>query len=156
MAEPEANGGGVALELEVATGAAVEETGDEVPDDGGLEHDEEGAELGGVVAVFEGVEIAPGGAGAGPDAASPTGEWTAGHWGLLCGCVFLLCGLKPAASVEGRAEALQLREGAQPCAPTTVALRRAQGERGRPYGSMVRGGGETWEREVAADSGVDK
>jgi hypothetical protein len=88
MAEPEADGGGVALELEVAAGTPVEETGDEVPDDGGLEHDEEGAELGGVVAVFEGVEVAPGGAGAGPDAApstalragSPAGKWTAGHW----------------------------------------------------------------------------
>jgi hypothetical protein len=55
MAEPEANGGGVALELEVAAGAAVEETDDEVFDEGGLEHEDEGPELGGVVAVLEGV-----------------------------------------------------------------------------------------------------
>jgi hypothetical protein len=75
MAEPEADGGGVALELEVATGAAVEETGHEVSDDGVLEDEEEGPELGGVVAVFEGVEVASGGAGAGPDAASSAGEW---------------------------------------------------------------------------------
>jgi hypothetical protein len=81
MAEPEADGGGVALELEVATGAAVEETGEKVADGRGVEEEEEGPELGGVVPVLEGVEVALGGAGAGPSAASLAGWWVVRHWG---------------------------------------------------------------------------
>ena len=71
MAKPEADGGGVALELGVATGPAGEETGDELADGRGLKEEEEDSELGGVLSVLKGVEVAFGGAGAGPAAASP-------------------------------------------------------------------------------------
>jgi len=53
--EPEADGGGVALELGVAAGAAGDEAGENVPDGRGVEEDEEGRELGGVLPVLEGV-----------------------------------------------------------------------------------------------------
>ena len=78
--EPEADGGGVALELAVTAGLASDEAGDEVFDGGGVEEDEEGAELGGVLPVLEGVEVAFGWAGAGssaaPSAALRTGPST--------------------------------------------------------------------------------
>jgi hypothetical protein len=67
--EPEADGGGVALEAAVTAGLAADEAGDEVLYGGGVEEDEEGPELGGVSAVREGVEVASGGAGAGSFAA---------------------------------------------------------------------------------------
>lgn len=63
--EPEADGGGVALEAAVTAGLASDEAGDEVLEGGGMEEDEEGAELGGVPPVLEGVEVALGCAGAG-------------------------------------------------------------------------------------------
>ena len=73
MAKPEADGGGVALELGVATGPAGHEASDNLVDGGCLEDEEEGPELGGVLPVLEGVEVALGGAGAGPPAASLAG-----------------------------------------------------------------------------------
>jgi hypothetical protein len=78
VVEPEADGGGVALEAALTAGLATNEAGDEVLDRGGVEEGEEGAELGGVPPVLEGVEVAPGGAGAGsfaaPSAALRTGS----------------------------------------------------------------------------------
>ena len=79
--EPEADGGGVALEAAVTAGLATDEAGDEVLYGGGVEEGEEGPELGGVSAVREGVEVAPsagsgqalGCAGAGSFAASRHG-----------------------------------------------------------------------------------
>jgi hypothetical protein len=67
--EPEADGGGIALEAALTAGLASDEAGDEETKGGGLEQGEEGPELGGVSAVLEGVEVAPGGAGAGSFAA---------------------------------------------------------------------------------------
>ena len=67
--EPEADSGGVALELPVTAGLASDEAGDEVFDGGGAEEEDEGAELGGVPPVLEGVEVALGCAGAGSSAA---------------------------------------------------------------------------------------
>ncbi len=69
VVEPEAEGGGVALEVTVSAGLASDEAGDEVLDGGGVEEGEEGPELGGVAPMLEGVEVADGGAGAGPSAA---------------------------------------------------------------------------------------
>ncbi len=70
--EPEADGGGVALEAAVTAGLASDEAGDEVLYGGGVEEGEEGAELGGVSAVREGIEVASGCAGAGSFAAPST------------------------------------------------------------------------------------
>ena len=70
--EPEADGGGVALEAAVTAGLASDEAGDEVLYGGGVEEGEEGAELGGVSAVREGVEVASGCAGAGSFASPST------------------------------------------------------------------------------------
>jgi hypothetical protein len=69
VVEPEADGGGIALEAALAAGLATDEAGDEVLDGGGVEESEEGPELGGMAAVLEGVEVALGGAGAGSFAA---------------------------------------------------------------------------------------
>jgi len=69
VVEPEAEGGGVALEVAVSSGLASNEAGDEVLDGGGVEEGEEGPELGGVAPMLEGVEVADGGAGAGSSAA---------------------------------------------------------------------------------------
>ena len=80
--EPEAEGGGVALELTVTAGLASDEAGDEETEGGGLEEDEEGPKLGGVLPVLEGVEVAPGCAGAGSFAASPRGGQVVGHGSL--------------------------------------------------------------------------
>jgi hypothetical protein len=86
MAEPEANGGRVLLELDVAPGPAVEETGEKIADGGSVEDDEEGPELGGVLPMLEGVEVALGGASAGLPAAPSTalraGSFAVGvrHW----------------------------------------------------------------------------
>jgi hypothetical protein len=86
VVEPEAEGGGIALEAALTAGLASDEAGDDVLDGGGVEEGEEGPELGGVPAVLEGVEVALGGAGAGsfaaPSAALRTGP---GHSGLLWG-----------------------------------------------------------------------
>jgi hypothetical protein len=70
--EPEANSGGVALELTVAASLASDEAGDEVFDGGGSEEGDEGPELGGVLPMLEGVEVAFRGAGAGSLAAPST------------------------------------------------------------------------------------
>ena len=67
--EPEAEGGGIALELAMTAGLASDEAGDEVFDGGGVEEEDEGAELGGVLPMLEGVEVALGCAGAGSSAA---------------------------------------------------------------------------------------
>jgi hypothetical protein len=74
VVEPEADGGGVAVEVMVAAGLAGDEAGEEVAKGGGVEEDKEGPELGGVPPVLEGVEVALGGAGAGSLAASGH-EW---------------------------------------------------------------------------------
>lgn len=79
MAEPEADGGGVAVEVGVAAGLAGDEAGEKLAEGGRVEEDEEGPELGGVLPMLEGVEIALGGAGAGSLAASR-------HWSLLSVC----------------------------------------------------------------------
>ena len=83
--EPEADGGGVALEAAVTAGLASDEAGDEVLYGGGVEEGEEGPELGGVSAVLEGVEVASGCAGAGSFAASRHGVEPPfmGWWGML-------------------------------------------------------------------------
>ena len=83
--EPEADGGGVALEAAVTAGLATDEAGDEVLYGGGVEEGEEGPELGGVSAVLEGVEVASGCAGAGSFAASRHGVEPPfmGWWGML-------------------------------------------------------------------------
>ena len=73
--EPEADGGGVALEAAVTAGLASDEAGDEVLYGGGVEEGEEGPELGGVSAVREGVEVAFGCAGAGSFAAPSAGPF---------------------------------------------------------------------------------
>ena len=92
VVEPEADGGGVALELAVTAGLASDEAGDEETEGGGAEEDEEGPKLGRVLAVLEGVEVALGGAGAGSLAAPsvsgrgkhrPYGCMVAGHGSLL-------------------------------------------------------------------------
>jgi hypothetical protein len=83
--EPEAEGGGVALELTVAAGLASDEAGDEVFDGGGVEEEDEGAELGGVPPVLEGVEVGLGCAGAGSAAAPPSGGQVVGHGSLPSG-----------------------------------------------------------------------
>jgi len=99
MAEPEADGGGIALEVGATPGLARCEAGDKVVHGGRVEEDEEGRELGGVLPVLEGVKVALGGAGAGPPAASLAGGVR--HWGPPL-CVVDLCGLKPAASIWGQ------------------------------------------------------
>jgi hypothetical protein len=80
--KPEADSGGVALELAVTAGLASDEAGDEETEGGGLEEDEEGPKLGGVLPMLEGVEVALGGAGAGSSAASPSGGQVVGHGSL--------------------------------------------------------------------------
>jgi len=70
VVEPEAEGGGVALEVAVTAGLASDEAGDEVLDGGGVEEEDEGPELGRVLPMLEGVEVALGGTGAGSSAAS--------------------------------------------------------------------------------------
>ena len=67
--EPEADCGGIALELAVTAGLASDEAGDEEAEGGGVEEEDEGPKLGGVLPVLEGVEVAPGCAGAGSFAA---------------------------------------------------------------------------------------
>jgi hypothetical protein len=69
VVEPEAEGGGVALEAALTAGLASNETGDEVLGGGGVEEEDEGPELGGVPPMLEGVEVALGCAGAGSFAA---------------------------------------------------------------------------------------
>ena len=81
VAEPEADGGGIATGLGVTAGLLGDEAGEKLADGGRLEDEEEGPELGGVPPVLEGVEVALGGAGAGPPAASLAGGRTVGHWG---------------------------------------------------------------------------
>ena len=83
VVEPEAEGGGIALELAVTAGLASDEAGDEVFDGGGVEEEDEGAELGGVLPVLEGVEVALGGAGAGSSAAPSTALRTSSGPGSL-------------------------------------------------------------------------
>ena len=90
--EPEADGGGIALELAVTAGLASDEAGDEVFDGGGVEEDDEGAELGGVLPVLEGVEVAFGWAGAGSSAASRHGYEPPFGRVVLAGAMDL-CGL---------------------------------------------------------------
>ena len=72
-AEPEADGGGVALELGAAAGLALHEAGEKLVEGRGVEEGEEGPELGGVLPMLEGVEVAPRRAGAGSSAATPAG-----------------------------------------------------------------------------------
>jgi hypothetical protein len=129
MMKPEAYGGGVAAELGVAMGPALDEADEKRAHGRAVKEDEEGPELGGVEPVLEGVEVAFGGAGAGPFAASFAGRLVVGHWGLLCVCL----------STDFR----RRRMGAASSAPTT-----GQG-RALPYGSIVEGVGERWEGEVA-------
>ena len=85
--EPEADSGGVALELVVTAGLASDEAGDEETEGGGVEEEEEGPKLDGVLAVLEGVEVALGGTGAGAFAASPWGGQVVGHGNLPWGFV---------------------------------------------------------------------
>ena len=73
--EPEADCSGVALELAVTAGLASDEAGDEETEGGGVEEEDEGPKLGGVLPVLEGVEVAPGGAGAGSFATPSTGPF---------------------------------------------------------------------------------
>ena len=87
MMKPEAYGGGVAAELGVAMGPALDEADEKRAHGRAVKEDEEGPELGGVEPVLEGVEVAFGGAGAGPFAASLAGNLVVWHWGLLCVCL---------------------------------------------------------------------
>lgn len=80
--EPEADSGGVALELAVTAGLASDEAGDEETEGGGVEEEDEGPKLGGVLPVLEGVEVALGCAGAGSFAAPPSGGEVVGHGSL--------------------------------------------------------------------------
>jgi hypothetical protein len=77
VVEPEADGGGVALEAALTAGLASDEAGDEETEGGGVEKEDEGPELGGVLPMLEGVEVAFGGAGAG-SFASPSAALRAG------------------------------------------------------------------------------
>lgn len=112
--EPEADGGGIALEAALTAGLASDEAGDEVLDGGGVEEGEEGPELGGVAPMLEGVEVAFGCAGAGSFAA-PSALLRAGSGPFdaaqdrhgvepplvaiaVCGLAVTVCGLKPAAT----------------------------------------------------------
>jgi hypothetical protein len=86
VVEPEAEGGGIALEAALTAGLATDEAGDDFLNGGGVEKEDEGPELGRVSAVLEGVEVALGGTGAGSFAAPPTGLTGSEHgWSLLSG-----------------------------------------------------------------------
>jgi hypothetical protein len=80
VVEPEADGGGIALEAAVTAGLATDEAGDEVLNGGGVEEGEEDPELGGVPPMLEGVEVALGCAGAGSSAAPGHGSLLLGKW----------------------------------------------------------------------------
>jgi hypothetical protein len=103
VVEPEADGGGVAVEAALTAGLATDEAGDEVLDGGEVEEEGEGPELGGVLPMLEGVEVAFGCAGAGSSAA-PSAAVRAGSehgvrppFGGGLRVVMAVCGFPPKA-----------------------------------------------------------